>query len=124
MDSPRGDDLNGDSDLMFMPGRTAAFSAASVDLSADASVYVHRDSGVVGATASTVVHERRALLTRTEHLVHDLQPLPAGVVIACVVRCRDELMRAGVRSGLAVAAESMARARLTQEHGPLMRVAS
>lgn len=59
-----------------------------------------------------VVAERRALLRRTELLVRELEPVPAGVVIACVVRCRDELMRAGVRTGLAVAAESMARARL------------
>lgn len=59
-----------------------------------------------------VIAERRALLRRTEVLVRELEPVPAGVVIACVVRCRDELMRAGVRTGLAVAAESMARARL------------
>jgi len=69
-----------------------------------------------GATASAVIQERRALLRRTEQLVRDMHPLPAGVVIATVVRCRDELMRMGVRSGLAVASESMARARLMAQH--------
>ncbi|HEX5511099.1 MAG TPA: hypothetical protein VFX41_05250 [Actinomycetales bacterium] len=104
-----------------MPGPTTPFSATSADLSADVSAYPQRDSGAVQASASTVVQERRALLRRTEHLVHDLQPLPAGVVIACVVRCRDELIRMGVRSGLAVASESMARARLIEEHGALLQ---
>lgn len=70
------------------------------------------EGAVVVDGALGVVAERRALLRRTELLVRELEPVPAGVVIACVVRCRDELMRAGVRTGLAVAAESMARARL------------
>lgn len=63
--------------------------------------------------ASTVVAERRELLRRTELVVRDLQPrVPAGVVIACMVRCTDELVRSGVRSGLADAAEAMVRVRL------------
>jgi hypothetical protein len=105
---------------MLMPERTTPVSAASADVPA----YPQRDSSIVGASASTVVQERRALLRRTENLVYDLQPLPAGVVIACVVRCRDELMRMGVRSGLAVASESMARARLMKEHGAVLQAAS
>ncbi len=105
---------------MVMPGRTTPVSAASTDLPGHVSANPQR-GGVVEASASTVVQERRALLRRTEHLVHDLQPLPAGVVIACVVRCRDELIRMGVRSGLAVASESMARARLMKEHGALLQ---
>lgn len=40
--------------------------------------------------------------------------IPAGTVIAHVARAREQLSGSGVRSGLAVAAESMARARLRQ----------
>jgi hypothetical protein len=60
-----------------------------------------------------LLHERRELLSRTESLIREFAPgTSAGVVIATVSRCRDELVRAGVRSGLAEAAESMARSRL------------
>lgn len=38
--------------------------------------------------------------------------ISAGAVIGHVARAREQLLGAGVRSGLAVAAESMARARL------------
>lgn len=38
--------------------------------------------------------------------------LPAGTAIRCVARAREQLLSSGVRSGLAVAAESMARLRL------------
>jgi len=40
--------------------------------------------------------------------------LPAGTVIRCVAQARVQLLRSGVRSGLAVAAEAMARLRLSQ----------
>jgi len=40
--------------------------------------------------------------------------LPAGTVIRCVARSRDDLLRAGLRSGLIVAAESLARTRLSE----------
>lgn len=40
--------------------------------------------------------------------------ISAGTVIRHVARAREQLLGAGVRSGLAVAAESMARARLRQ----------
>jgi hypothetical protein len=63
--------------------------------------------------AAQVVVEYRDLLTRTEALVREFQPsLSAGVVITTVTGCRHELMRSGVRRGLATAAEAMARARL------------
>jgi hypothetical protein len=39
--------------------------------------------------------------------------LPAGTVIRCVARAREQLLVSGMRSGLAVAAESMARLRLS-----------
>lgn len=40
--------------------------------------------------------------------------LPAGTVIRCVARAREQLLGSGMRSGLAVAAESMARLRLSE----------
>ena len=40
--------------------------------------------------------------------------LPAGTVIRCVSRAREQLLSSGVRSGLAVAAESMVRLRLSE----------
>jgi hypothetical protein len=63
--------------------------------------------------AAAIVIERKDLLTRTEDLIREFQPmLSAGTVIATVARCRDELVRSGVRAGLATAVESMARTRL------------
>lgn len=63
--------------------------------------------------ADLIKDERRHLTDVTEVLVREAYPLrSAGTVITCVMRCRDELLRAGVRAGLADAAESMARARL------------
>lgn len=63
--------------------------------------------------AAAFVAEHRRLRTRTEALVREFHPtLSAGAVITTVTRCQDELLRAGVRHGLATAAEAMARARL------------
>lgn len=58
--------------------------------------------------------DRARLLQVTEALIREFaESLPAGVVIACVTRCRTELAAAGVRNGLTVATESAARIRLT-----------
>jgi hypothetical protein len=63
--------------------------------------------------AAYVVTEHKDLLARTETLIREFQPsLSAGTVIATVLSCRTELMRSGVRRGLAIATEAMARARL------------
>ena len=63
--------------------------------------------------AAHVVSEDHDLLARTETLIREFHPsLSAGTVIATVSSCRSELMRTGVRRGLAIAAEAMARARL------------
>lgn len=63
--------------------------------------------------ADVIRDERRHLTDVTEVLVREAYPArSAGTVIACVLRCREELLRAGVRAGLADAAETMARARL------------
>ena len=52
--------------------------------------------------AAIIVAERKALLARTESLVREFHPaLPAGTVIHAVTRCRAQLLRAGVRRGLA-----------------------
>lgn len=70
--------------------------------------------------ADLIKDERRHLTDVTEVLVREAYPLrSAGTVISCVLRCRDELLRAGVRAGLADAAESMARSRLgmPRRHG-------
>ena len=57
------------------------------------------------------VHADLAAVTDTliaEHAGH----VPAGTVIRCVAQAREQLLRAGVRAGLAIAVESMARTRL------------
>jgi hypothetical protein len=80
----------------------------------------------------SLVVERVSLLDRTQELVHEFAgQVPAGKVIACVLRCRDALERAGLRSGLAIATEAMARARLSADRhadlrtfGPVARDAA
>jgi hypothetical protein len=73
--------------------------------------------------AAAIVVERKDLLVRTESLIREFHPqLSAGAVITTVTRCRDELVRAGVRAGLATAAESMARARLRAREVPALRL--
>jgi hypothetical protein len=68
--------------------------------------------------AAHVISEYRDLLARTETLIREFQPSQsAGTVIATVVRCRSQLMNTGVRRGLAIAAEAMARARLQARLG-------
>jgi len=63
--------------------------------------------------AAHVIAEYRDLVARTETLIREFQPsLSAGTVITTVVNCRNELLRTGVRRGLAIAAEAMARSRL------------
>jgi hypothetical protein len=58
--------------------------------------------------------ESRAELTAVTHrLIADFAGrLPAGTVIRHVAQARESLLAAGVRSGLAAAAEAMARNRL------------
>jgi hypothetical protein len=68
--------------------------------------------------ATLLVAEYRDLLSRTETLIREFQPsLSAGTVMATVLSCRTELMRIGVRRGLAIAAEAMARSRLQATRG-------
>lgn len=58
--------------------------------------------------------ERASLLRSSQELVDEFTWLPAGHVIACMVRCRDELERMGVRDGLATATIAMTRTRLLE----------
>jgi hypothetical protein len=63
--------------------------------------------------AADVMTEYEDLLARTETLIREFEPsLSARTVITTVRRCRNELTRTGVRRGLAIAAEAMARSRL------------
>lgn len=63
--------------------------------------------------AAVLIRERRALETATAELISELKDsVPPGTVMATVARCRGELVRAGVRDGLAREAEAMARQRL------------
>jgi hypothetical protein len=63
--------------------------------------------------AAIIVAERKALLARTESLIREFHPaLGAGTVIHAVTRCRAELLRAGVRRGLAGITEARVRAQL------------
>ena len=66
------------------------------------------------ASVHQVTYHDLADLIREErrHLTEAYPVRSAGTVIACVLRCREELLRAGVRAGLADAAETMARHRL------------
>jgi hypothetical protein len=63
--------------------------------------------------AAIIVAERKGLLARTESLVREFHPtLPAGTVIHAVTRCRADLLREGVRRGLARSTEARVRAQL------------
>jgi AAA+ superfamily predicted ATPase len=65
----------------------------------------------VGARRST----RQDLQEVTNSLIAEFDGrLPAGTVIRCVARSRQQLLASGVRSGLPVAAEAMARLRLSE----------
>lgn len=65
------------------------------------SVTVHRGNDAFAVLTSRLVAEYR-------------DALPPGAVLRCVARCRQQLRRAGVRSGLETAVEAMARHRLRQ----------
>ncbi len=57
--------------------------------------------------------DRLRMLEATEELIQEYADrLPAGVVIACVTRCKAELAASGVRNGLSVATAAAARSRL------------
>jgi hypothetical protein len=73
------------------------------------------------ADASSVLATRDRLLDVAHELVREFDvDLPAGSVVRCVVRCRDELLRAGVREGLVEAVHAMARTRLRMRSGQLV----
>lgn len=56
---------------------------------------------------------RRDLIAVTDRLIAEFAgQVPAGTVMRYVGRAREQLLATGVRAGLAVAAEAMARARL------------
>ena len=53
---------------------------------------------------------RNDLLAMTEALVAEFAGLvPAGTVLSCVSRCREDLLRSGLRAGLVEATEAAAR---------------
>jgi hypothetical protein len=57
--------------------------------------------------------DRARLLQVTEALISEFaEHLPAGAVIACVTRCKTELLASGVRNGLPYATHAAARIRL------------
>lgn len=61
---------------------------------------------------------RQALVEVTQRLVKEFgTDQSAGSVIRCVARCRDELLRLGLRAGLLDAVEAMARRRLQERSG-------
>ncbi len=73
--------------------------------------------------AAIVVAERKALLARTDSLVREFHPvLSAGAVIRAVTRCRAELLRAGVRRGLASTTEARVRAQLCRSAASADRI--
>lgn len=56
---------------------------------------------------------REALHDVTVRLIADFTDVPAGTVINCVGRARENLLRVGVRDDLVPATESMARSWLS-----------
>ncbi len=73
--------------------------------------------------AAIVVAERKALLRRTESLVREFHPvLPAEALNRAVTRCRAELLRAGVRRGLASTTEARVRVQLRRSTASVDRV--
>lgn len=79
---------------------------------------IARSSGQTRSTAAVSgLQARRSaehdLVTVTDALIAEFAGvLPAGTVIRQVGQAREQLLAAGVRAGLAVAAETMARTRL------------
>jgi hypothetical protein len=72
--------------------------------------------------AAHVVAEHNDLRVRTQGLIREFHPLlSAGEVITTVARCRQELMRSGLRRGLATTTEATARARLDRRLGGTRR---
>lgn len=75
---------------------------------------------MAGSDALNAVEARRATREDLQEVTNSLiaefaDRLPAGTVIRCVARAREQLLGSGVRLGLAVAAESMARLRLSEQ---------
>ena len=68
-------------------------------------------TNITAFEARQLVHAELAAVTDSLIAEHAGQ-VPAGAVIRCVAQAREQLLRAGVRTGLAVAVESMARSRL------------
>jgi len=67
------------------------------------------------STAETRRATRQDLSEVTNSLIAEFAGrLPAGTIIRCVAQAREQLLRSGLRTGLAVAAESMARIRLSE----------
>lgn len=73
----------------------------------------------IGSPRTTAHDTRRAAYEELQAVIGGLisefsGQFPAGMVIGQLARAREQLLGSGVRSGLAVAAESMARARLRE----------
>lgn len=67
---------------------------------------------------NTALATRQELLDVAHDLVREFEGrVPAGSVLRCVVRCRDELVQASVRDGLAAAVHGMAGSRLRLRTG-------
>jgi hypothetical protein len=71
------------------------------------------DRVVTGSAVDPRRSSRQELRTVSIGLVAEFSGrVPAGEVLRCIARAREDLLRAGVDAGLAVAAESLARTRL------------
>lgn len=69
------------------------------------------------------VREAEPLFREIERLIDEYAGLPARAVIDCVSDCREDLVSAGVRAGLAAAVRALASARLHDELYGASRVA-
>ncbi len=57
---------------------------------------------------------REQMLALTERLVAEYaEVIPPGTVVRCVARCREQLLRSGVRHGLVPATEAAVRTALS-----------
>ena len=82
------------------------------------------DATVIDGTCSTAYQARKqaqdGLDLATQALIVEFgAALSAGTVIRTVARAREELLRSGVRHGLAIATAAMARQRLQASAGPV-----
>ena len=102
---------------MSQPGRQRSIASYSQPAAAPTGWSVDGLAPGTDTTELTGFEVRQSahaeLVALTESLIAEYSGrIPAGTVIRCVAQAREQLLRAGVRAGLAAAVESMTHIRL------------